>query len=123
MKQATVLTFTLLLLTTFVAQASSLCVEKEQNIQRKITHAKQHNNPYPIAGLKKALREVQTHCTDSKLIAEHQEKFRQQKIKVATRQSELDKARQKGDPEKIAKREKKLAEAEAELKLLNKQQY
>ncbi|MCS3431405.1 DUF1090 domain-containing protein [Klebsiella sp. BIGb0407] len=105
------------------AQASSLCAEKEQNIQREISHAEQHNNPHRVAGLKKALSEVQAHCTDSKLIADHQEKIASQKREIIERQSDLEEARLKGDADKIAKREQKLAEAESELKSLEKRQY
>jgi len=122
MKHITALTLTLLLLAPAV-QANSLCSEKEQDIQREIGYAEQHNNPHRVEGLKKALSEVKDHCTDSKLIAEHQEKITRQKAKVAERQTDLDKARLKGDPDKIAKREKKLAEAESELKSLEKRKY
>jgi hypothetical protein len=122
MKHVTALTLTLLILAP-AAQASSLCAEKEQNIQREISYAEQHNNPHRVKGLKKALSEVRENCTDSKLIAEHQEKITRQKREVIERQTDLDKARLKGDADKVAKREKKLAEAESELKSLEKRQY
>lgn len=122
MKHVTALALTLLILAP-AAQASSLCGEKEQNIQREITHAEQHNNPHRVAGLKKALSEVQANCTDSKLIADHQEKIAQQKSEIVERRADLDEARLKGDVDKIAKREQKLAEAEFELKSLEQRQY
>lgn len=122
MKHITALTLTLFILAP-AAQASSLCGEKEQDIQREIGYAEQHHNPHRVEGLKKALSEVKANCTDSKLIAEHQEKITRQKAKVAERQIELDKAHLKGDADKIAKRQKKLAEAESELKSLEKRQY
>lgn len=122
MKYVTVLTLTLLTLAS-AAQASSLCGEKEQNIQRQISYAEKHNNQHRVNGLKKALSEVRANCTDSQLIAEHQDKITRQKAKIAERQTDLDKARQKGDPEKVAKREKKLTEAESDLKALEKRQY
>lgn len=122
MKYVTALALTLFILAP-AAQASSLCGEKEQEIQRQISYAEQHNNQHRVAGLKKALSEVREHCTDSQLIAEHQEKITRKKANVAERQADLDKARLKGDPEKIAKRERKLAEAESELKSLEKRQY
>jgi len=100
------------------AQAASLCGEKEQDIQRQITYAEQHNNQHRVNGLKTALSELRANCSDSKLIAEHQQKVVKQKAKVARRQAELKEARQKGDSEKIAKREKKLAEAESDLQAL-----
>lgn len=122
MKHVTALTLTLLILAP-AAQASSLCAEKEQNIQREISYAEQHNNPHRVNGLKKALSEVRENCTDSKLIAEHQEKIADQKREVIERKTDLDKARLKGDADKVAKREQKLAEAESELKSLEKRQY
>lgn len=122
MRYVTTLTLTLLLLAPTV-QARSLCGEKEQDIQREINHAEQHNNPHRVAGLTTALNALRAHCTDSKLIAEHQDKITQQKAKVAERQTELDKARRKGDAEKVIKRERKLAEAEYQLKSLEARQY
>ncbi len=122
MKHVTALTLTLLILAP-AAQAGSLCAEKEQNIQREIGYAEQHNNPHRVNGLKKALSEVRENCTDSKLIAEHQEKIDRQKREVIERKTDLDKARLKGDADKVVKREQKLAEAESELKSLEKRQY
>ncbi|WP_300004615.1 DUF1090 domain-containing protein [uncultured Cedecea sp.] len=122
MKHVAALALSLLILAP-AAQANPLCAEKEQNIQREIGHAEQHNNPHRVAGLKKALSEVQEHCTDSKLIADHQEKIASQKREIVERQSDLKEARVKGDADKIAKREQKLAEAESELKSLEKRKY
>ena len=122
MKHVAALTLSLLILAP-AAQANSLCAEKEQEIQRQISYAEQHNNTHRVAGLKKALSEVQAHCTDSKLIASHQEKIASQKREIIERQSDLDEARLKGDADKIVKREQKLAEAESELKSLEKRQY
>jgi len=114
-------TLSLLMLSTS-AQAASLCGEKAQDIQRQITQAEQHNNQHRVNGLKTALSELRANCSDSKLIAEHQQKIAKQRAKVAERQAELNEARQKGDSEKIAKREKKLAEAESDLKALENTQ-
>lgn len=122
MKMASALTLALFIFAP-VAQAQSLCGEKEQDIERQISYAEQQDNHHRVKGLKKALSEVRANCTDSKLIAEHQEKIARHKAKVTERQAELSEARQKGDPEKIAKREKKLAEAQSELTALEKRKY
>ncbi|MBU4681546.1 DUF1090 domain-containing protein [Cedecea davisae] len=122
MKYRTVLALALLTLTS-AAQAASLCGEKEQDIQREIGYAEKHNNQHRIDGLKKALSEVRANCSDSSLRAEHQKKITRQKEEIEERKTDLNEARQKGDPEKIAKREKKLAEAEDELKALEKRDY
>lgn len=103
--------------------ANTLCQEKEQNIQREISYAEKHDNQHRIDGLKKALSEVRAHCTDSKLRADHQEKIAEQKEEIAERKQDLVEAKQKGDADKIAKRERKLAEAQAVLKELEAREY
>jgi type II secretory pathway component PulF len=66
------------------------CAAKAQEIQKQIDYATQHGNTHRVAGLKKALSEVQTNCTEAGL--------------------------QTGNLDKVAKKQKKLAEAQAELK-------
>ena len=51
--------------------ANSLCQEKEQDIQREISYAEKHNNQHRVEGLKKALSEVKTNCSDNQLRADH----------------------------------------------------
>ncbi len=96
--------------------ASSLCQEKEQDIQREISYAEKHNNQSRINGLNKALSEVKANCSDSKLRAEHKEE-------VAERRRDLAEAKEKGDADKVAKREQKLQEAQNELKALESRDY
>lgn len=103
--------------------AMSLCQEKEQDIQREISYAEKHNNQHRFDGLKKALREVKDNCTDSKLRADHQKKIAEQKDEIAERRQDLQEAKAKGDAEKIAKRERKLQEAQDELKALEARDY
>ncbi|MCI9500297.1 MAG: DUF1090 domain-containing protein [Enterobacter hormaechei subsp. steigerwaltii] len=103
--------------------AMSLCQEKEQDIQREISYAEKHNNQHRIDGLKKALSEVKDNCTDSKLRADHQEKIAEQKDEIAECRQDLQEAKEKGDAEKIAKRERKLQEAQDELKALEARDY
>jgi hypothetical protein len=102
---------------------ASPCQEKEQEITREISYAEKHNNQSRVDGLNKALHEVRTTCSDSKLRAEHQRKIARQKDEVAERREDLAKAKQKGDADKISKREHKLKEAEAELKALEARDY
>lgn len=103
--------------------ASSPCKEKEQEIAREISYAEKHNNQSRIDGLNKALHEVRTTCSDSKLRAEHQRKIARQKDEVAERRDDLATAKQKGDADKISKREHKLKEAETELEALEARDY
>ncbi|MDC0726038.1 DUF1090 domain-containing protein [Phytobacter diazotrophicus] len=106
-----------------MSQAASPCKEKEQEITREISYAEKHNNQSRVEGLNKALHEVRTTCSDSKLRAEHQRKIARQKDEVAERREDLAKAKQKGDADKISKRDHKLKEAEAELKALEARDY
>ncbi len=103
--------------------ANSLCQEKEQEIQREISFAEKHNNQNRIDGLKKALSEVKANCTDSKLRADHQKKIAEQKDEIAERRQDLQEAKEKGDADKIAKRERKLKEAQDDLKALEARDY
>lgn len=103
--------------------ANTLCQQKEQEIQREIGYAEKHNNQHRIDGLKKALSEVKSNCTDSKLRAEHKEKIAEQKDEIEERRQDLKEAKEKGDADKIAKREEKLKEAQEELKALEARDY
>jgi hypothetical protein len=122
MNYRTVLAIALLSLTS-ATQAASLCSEKEADIQREIGYAEKHQNQHRIDGLNKALKEVRANCTDSSLRAEHQKKIDEQKEEIAERKADLQEARQKGDADKITKREEKLSEAEHELKDLEARDY
>lgn len=103
--------------------ASSLCQEKEQDIQREISYAEKHNNQSRINGLNKALSEVKANCSDDKLRADHQRKIAEQKEEIAERRRDLAEAKEKGDADKVAKREQKLQEAQNELKALESRDY
>lgn len=122
MKYRITLALALLSLST-ASFANSLCQQKEQEIQREISYAEKHNNQHRIEGLKKALSEVKDNCTDSKLRADHQKKIAEQKDEIAERRQDLQEAKEKGDAEKIAKREKKLQEAQDDLKALEARDY
>lgn len=91
------------------------CAAKRSAIENQLKYAREHNNSDQIAGLEKALSEVTANCTDAKLRKERNDKVLKAKHEVAERQSDLDKAMKKGDPEKINKRKDKLAESKQEL--------
>ncbi|MDG9697795.1 DUF1090 family protein, partial [Streptomyces sp. DH17] len=71
----------------------------------------------------KALSEVRANCSDSQLRADHPNKIAKQKHEVAQRQQDIAEAKQKGDADKIAKRERKLSEAQEVLKKLEARDY
>ncbi|MBS3046434.1 DUF1090 domain-containing protein [Enterobacter mori] len=91
------------------------CKAKQVDIENQISYARAHNNLSQISSLEKALKEVQAHCTDSKLYAERQEKVREKERKVAEREQELKSAEETGNRDKIRKKQKKLAKAYYEL--------
>ncbi|KAB8311863.1 DUF1090 domain-containing protein [Erwinia endophytica] len=116
MKYRTILGLSLLTLSTFSQATSSLCSQKEQDIQHEIEIARQHNNQRRVNGLERALTEVRGGCTDEQLKTRHQEKIKAHQQKVEERQKALEQEKMHGsDREKIAKREKKLAEAKRKL--------
>ncbi|WP_153001963.1 DUF1090 domain-containing protein [Pantoea dispersa] len=124
MKQQLLLGAILFSLSGSLLAAESLCQQKQQDIQREIEMAKQHDNQRRVTGLERALTEVRTNCTDEKLKSAHAERIEAQQHKVAERERELQQDRQEGkDQEKIGKRERKLEEARQELKKLQAEPY
>ncbi|KTR91442.1 Protein YqjC [Pantoea dispersa] len=124
MKQQLLLGAILFSLSGSLLAAESLCQQKQQDIQREIEMAKQHDNQRRVTGLERALTEVRANCTDEKLKSAHAERIEAQQHKVAERERELQQDRQEGkDQEKIGKRERKLEEARQELKKLQAEPY
>ena len=91
------------------------CAAKEQNVRNQIARAESAGNSSEVSGLKKALEEIQDHCTEAGLKRERENKVLEAKHEVSERQADLDKAMKKGDAEKINKRKEKLAESRKEL--------
>ena len=117
--KTTLLALSLLLsLTASSAQAASEltgCAAKKADIEQQLKYAKQHNNMSRVAGLEKALREVEFHCNDSSLLKQRQAKVAAKKEDVQKREQELAQAQAEGRASKIEKRQHKLAEAQEEL--------
>lgn len=103
------------MLATPLFAAEPLCEAKRQDIQTQIEQARTAGNSNQLAGLEKALSENSEHCTDKGLVKEQEGKVLDAKKEVSKRQSDLDKAMSKGDPDKINKRKDKLAESRKEL--------
>jgi vacuolar-type H+-ATPase subunit I/STV1 len=98
-----------------VARDLTGCDAKKQKIQTQISYAKAHHNTHHLYGLERALRRVEENCTDESLLKERQQKIREKQQKVNERKFELKDAEQFGDPKKIAKKRKKLEQAQEEL--------
>lgn len=97
------------------APPASGCVLKSQEINDKVQQAKTDGNKREQAGLEKALSEVKANCSETTLLKQHEQKVLDAKREVSRRQTDLNKAMSKGDPERINKRKDKLAESRKEL--------
>ncbi|GAB1438865.1 DUF1090 domain-containing protein [Providencia sp.] len=99
------------------AKTQNGCEIKKQRIEEQISYAKQHGNQYRVRGLEEALDNVNRYCTPESLYRDSQKNVAEKTEKVQEREAELLEEKQKGnDTSKIKKRERKLAEAQAELK-------
>ncbi|EBD1360702.1 DUF1090 domain-containing protein [Salmonella enterica] len=96
------------------ATSSTGCTAKRLEVENQISYAREHNNTHQIAGLQKALREINEHCTDPQLMKQRQLKVEEKTRKVAERQAELEQARETGNPKKMAQKQKKLDHAREE---------
>lgn len=108
----TILSFTSLALSN---PDTNPCDVKKAEILKEIELAKSHKNKQKVAGLEKALSEVNANCTVESQAKEHQEKLNKLQRKVDERMEDLKKAEASGKNKKIEKAKKKLQEAEAEL--------
>lgn len=91
------------------------CAAKRQDISTQIEQAKANANSDQQAGLEKALSEVTVNCTDTPLLKQLEQKVLDAKHEVSRRQSDLNKAMSKGDPDKINKHKDKLAQSRKDL--------
>lgn len=99
----------------FAAGASPACEAKRARIEAQIAAATARGQDRAVAGLKKALKENQAHCTDAALEKERKAEIKKAQRKVAEQEKSLDEAKRKGDAKKIADRQAKLDEARAAL--------
>ncbi|MEP8455320.1 DUF1090 domain-containing protein (plasmid) [Enterobacter bugandensis] len=95
--------------------AATGCEAKRQDIKQQIDYARANDNKHRIAGLEKALSELNTHCTDERLHAERESEVKDKELKVEERRQELAEAQADGRADKVAKKQRKLEEALAEL--------
>ncbi len=99
----------------FAEEPSPACQAKRRNIEAQLANATEHGRKQEAAGLKRALRANQVHCTEATLEKDRNADIRQAQKKVAEREKSLREAEQKGDPKKRAERQAKLDEARREL--------
>lgn len=91
------------------------CAAKRQVLEQKIEAARERGNSHELDGLQRALGNVEAQCDDDSLHRERLASVEEARQEVLEREMDLRDAMAKGDPEKVAKRQAKLAEARAEL--------
>ena len=91
------------------------CAAKRQAIETRIDQVRASDDHTPLDGLQQARDQVEAHCTESALRKAREQKVLDARHEVAQRKKDLDKAMNKGDPERINKRKEKLSEANKEL--------
>lgn len=96
-------------------QPATGCEAKRQNIERQIDYARVHGNNYRIAGLEKALSELNANCTNKGLRTERESDIRKKERKVEERRQELAEAQTEGRNDKISNKQRKLEQAQIEL--------
>ena len=99
------------------------CAAKRESIRSELRQAKEQGLSDKVAGLTRALDEVNAHCRDSTLIERHNKKVLKAQAKVNQTERSLRLAQEANkQPKKIAKLEGKLEKARAELAALQAQQ-
>lgn len=111
--------------TVSAAHAYQDCDAKRAALENQIRIAEQYGNYNKVMGLKKALAEVNAHCTNGSVVKDAEKKVQKLEDKVADQkadirevQADLNTAKAKGDAKKVAKYQSKLAEKQADLKKL-----
>ena len=99
------------------------CAAKRESIRSELRQAQEQGLSDKVAGLTRALDEVNAHCRDSSLAERHNKKVLKAQAKVNQTERSLRLAQEANkQPKKIAKLEGKLEKARAELAALQAQQ-
>ncbi|MGK5005256.1 DUF1090 family protein [Janthinobacterium sp. LB2P70] len=99
------------------------CAAKRESIRSELRQAKEQGLSDKVAGLTRALDEVNAHCRDSTLVERNNKKIVKAQAKVNQTERSLRLAQEANkQPKKIAKLEGKLEKARADLAALQAQQ-
>ncbi|MGX5011165.1 DUF1090 domain-containing protein [Enterobacter asburiae] len=103
--------------------AGNDCNAKRAAIENQIRQAQQYGNSHKVAGLKKALNELNANCTNGGLVKDAQKDVSKLESKLIEKQADVNKvqadlreAQAAGDAKKVAKYQKKLQEKQADVK-------
>lgn len=94
------------------------CEKKACEVNRELLTAKQQGHAYKIAGLKKALNNINSYCTNDGLKAELQQKIDDANLEIEEYKTDLNKAKQQGKQAKVAKYQQKLNDETKQLQQL-----
>lgn len=101
--------------------AAESCAEKRDAIEKEISYAKQHNNTGKLAGLEKALREVNRYCTPEsiredahKKVAKLEKKLAEKREDIKKDEQDLSQAITRSKQDKISKYREKIADKKRE---------
>ncbi|KFD21067.1 YqjC family protein [Tatumella ptyseos ATCC 33301] len=126
-KVMTVLSLSVLSLLTMNALAAETCTDKRIAIEKEMGYARQHNNTGKLAGLEKALDQVNTHCSPESVrqdahaqVEKLQKKQSEKQADVKAAEEELQQAIRRGNKDKIRKYQDKVAEKKQELSTLTR---
>ncbi|WP_402721009.1 DUF1090 family protein [Janthinobacterium rivuli] len=99
------------------------CAAKRESIRSELRLAQEQGLADKVAGLTRALDEVNAHCRDNTLVERHNKKIVKAQAKVNQTERSLRLAQEANkQPKKIAKLEGKLEKARADLAALQAQQ-
>ena len=99
------------------------CAAKRESIRSELRQAQEQGLSDKVAGLTRALDEVNAHCRDNMLVERHNKKVLKAQAKVNQTERSLRLAQEANkQPKKIAKLEGKLEKARADLAALQAQQ-
>ncbi|CAK9886319.1 MAG: Protein YqjC [Candidatus Erwinia impunctatus] len=103
--------------------AGNDCNARRQSLEDQTVQAEKYGHKNKVAGLKKALSEVNEHCTDAGLLKDARQKVGKMEEKLAEKQkdiaeisADLRQAEAEHDAEKVAKYQRKLSEKQADIR-------
>ena len=114
MKQLFIASLLVLAATPLLA-AEPACAAKLTRIEFEVGQAQAQGRQHQIAGMQRALRATQFHCTDASLAADRESDIKRATKKVAEREQKLAMAQAKGDTRKIAIQQASLDKAHSDL--------
>ncbi|PAF48381.1 hypothetical protein BKH46_00250 [Helicobacter sp. 12S02634-8] len=103
-----------------VLLAGPICDFKAKDLQNQIDHANKNGQKHRVSELSHALKEVQDHCDDQKMLAKSKEKISQTEHKISEVKDKITALKAKGKTDKVREQEMKLKMLQTELEFYRK---